>query len=118
MHKVIIEAKAIEFLKFIMCMEDVYAELPETVPDSFLLVGVVDRIKKNQITTATLEVYSYETSKARAASLDAKVRQCLPLIVSDDSISGCKLQGGDDVPDAWLEKYRYRSLFNIVYYDE
>lgn len=114
----IIEKKVIDFLRFTLCLDHVYAELPEISPDEFVLITVVDKLSSNQISRVTIEVYSYAGSKAGAIELDARVRSNMPLLAADNEVSSCRHSGGDDNPDIWLGKYRFRSVFNIVYYDD
>ena len=114
----LIEAKIIEYLAQTLGCE-VFAELPEVVhTEKFVLITVVNRSKSNQISRVTVDIYSYADSKAECAALDDLVRQFMPITAGLNEISSCKQTNGDDVPDVWLNKYRYRSVFNIVYYDD
>lgn len=114
----LIEQIVIDHLKSELKIDDVYAEVPEIAPDSFVLITVIDRRKKNFIDSITMEFHSYAPSKAEAAALDTSVRKSVERLISRDDISSCRLGGGDDDPDVWLNKYKYRSYYNIVYYDD
>ena len=113
-----IEAKIIDFLKNTAGITNVFAELPEDVPDEFVILTLMERSTKNFITTATFNLYSYAEGKVRAIQLDASVRASMRLFEGMSDISSCKQTNGADVPDVWLNKYRYSSTYNIVYYDD
>ena len=114
----LIEQIVIEHLKTILGTDDIYAELPEAVPESFVLLTITDRRQQNFIDSVTMELHSYAKSKAEVSALDKSVRKAMETLVIHDEISSSKIGGGDDEPDVWLEKYRYRSIYNIVFYDD
>ena len=114
----LIEAKVIAHLKDKLGTDYVYAEMPEQVPPSFVLVSVRERTRANYIDRATLETCSYAMSKAEASALNDFVMASMESRPEHDEISAARFGGCDDDPDAWLEMYRYRSVFNLVYYDD
>lgn len=114
----LIEARVIDHLKTKFGTQDVYAEVPEVAPDSFVLVLVTDRRQNNLIDSATIEIHSFAPTKAEASALDKSVRQALESLPEHNDVSSCRIGGGDDEPSEWLKKYRYRSYFNVVFYDD
>ena len=114
----LIEEIIINHLKSVFGTADIYAEMPENVPDAFVLISVTDRRRRNLIDSATVEFHSYAKTKADASALDKSVRIALETLTDHDEVSSCRIGGGDDEPDVWLEKYRYRSYYNIVFYDD
>lgn len=86
-----------------------------TDEDKYIVFRIVDRGKQDLINGATVEFYSYGPSKLEAAMLDEELRTAMEEIVELDSIFSSKLGGGNDDYNDVLDKYRYRSYFNLTY---
>ena len=113
-----IEQLIIDHLKTKLSTDYVYAETPEAVPVKFVLISVVDRGRTNFIDRVTVEFYSHAESKAEASELNDMVMEAVWSLPEHNEISGVRLGGGDSEPDVWLELYRYRSTYNIVFYGD
>ena len=92
----------------------VVLEIPEVIPDTFVLFQTVDRGRENRINAVTLEFRSYAPSKYEAAELDEMVRDAMDDLHATSDIT-CQLGGGNDAPDTTLKKYRYRCYYNLFY---
>lgn len=92
----------------------VVLEIPEVIPDTFVLFQLVDRERENQINAVTLEFRSYAPSKYEAAELDEMVRDAMDDLHATSDIT-CQLGGGNDAPDTTLKRYRYRCYYNLFY---
>lgn len=110
----LIEQTILEYLKAELKTDDVYLETPKDLPDTFVVLRLVDRGKENQINEVTVEFMSYAESKLAAATLDELVREAMENIVSLPNIS-CRFGGGNDNPDTVLKRHRYRCYFNLYY---
>lgn len=110
-----IETIILNYLKSKLETSDVYLEIPKDIPSEFIVFQVVDRERENLIDAVTVEICSYSTSKALTCALDETVRNAMYDFTDEDSISSCRLSGGNDSQDTALKKYRYRCYFNITY---
>lgn len=97
-------------------IQNVPIEVQEpTDKTKYIVFRVVDRAEVDLINAVTVEFYSYGKSKLEAAALDEELRAAMKDIVELDSIFSSKLSGGNDDYDTDLNKYRYRSYFNLSY---
>lgn len=93
---------------------NVYLEMPNNMPNVFVVFHIVDRGKVDQINAATLEFYSYAPSKYEAAMLDETLREVMDEIAAYRDVS-CRFGGGNDDFDMQYKKYRYRCYYNLYY---
>ena len=110
----LIEQTVLEYLQRELDMDEVYPEIPNPIPEKFVVLHVIDRNKSDQINEVTIEFMSYASSKYEAAVLDDQVRTAMEEIVQIDDIS-CHFGGGNDNPDTTLKKPRYRCYFNLFF---
>lgn len=89
-------------------------EMPETMPDSFVVAQVIARGKENHINEVTMEFLSYAESNYKAALLDEAVREAMESIVELPDIS-CHFGGGNNNFDTTNKRYRYRCYYNLYY---
>ena len=73
----------------------------------------------NHISTATVAIQSYETTKAKAAALNDRVKTAMRSI-SDEliSVAKCELNSDYDFTDTSTKDYRYQAVYDLVYYEE
>lgn len=110
----LIEQTVLEYLQDELDIDDVYLEIPNPIPEKFVVLHVIDRGKSNQINEVTIEFMSYAPSKYEAAVLDEQVRMAMENIIELDNIA-CHFGGGNDNPDTTLKIPRYRCYFNLFY---
>lgn len=109
----LIEQTVLEYLQSELNMSDVYLEIPDQIPELFVLFRVIERGKENQINAVTIEFMSYAQTKYEAAALDALVREAMENISTLDL--SVHFGGGNDNPDTTLKLPRYRSYFSLYY---
>ncbi len=111
----LIEALVLQYLKTKLDMSEIYTELPDTLPDRFVILTLADRGKADQINAATIEIMCYaRKSKYEAATLDEDIREAMEEIGGTEDVS-YRFGGGDDNPDTTLKMYRYRSYHNLYF---
>lgn len=111
----LIEQLVLEYLKTKLNNQNVFVQLPDTLPDRFAILTLTDRGKVNQVNAATIEIECYaRKSKYEAATLDEAIRGAMEEIGDTKDVS-CRFGGGDDNPDTTLKMYRYRSYFNLYF---
>lgn len=97
-------------------IQNVPIEVQEPTNETkYIVFRIVDRGKLNLINEVTVEFYCYGKSKFEAASLDEELRSAMEDIVVLNSIFSSKLGGGNDEYDTDLDRYRYRSYFNLTF---
>lgn len=94
---------------------NVYLEIPDSMPDEFVVINIIDRSRENYIDAVTADIHSYASDKLSAIKLDNSVRNAMYDFIDVDEISACKLGGGNDSNDTSIKRYRYRAFFNITY---
>lgn len=94
----------------------VYAEKPEDVPESYLVVNKTGSSVSNHIKSATITVQSYAPSKFEAAELNELVKTAMDAIVALTAVSRCQLNSDYSYPDTTTKEYRYQAVFDIVHY--
>lgn len=109
-----IEKIVLDYLKEALEMDDIYLELPNELPDSFVVFHIIGRGKEDQINAVTIEFYSYGRTKFEAATLDERLREAMEDIATLPDIS-CRFGGGNDSPDETIKRPRYRAYFNLFY---
>jgi len=111
----IIEAEIIKYLSDIMDVP-VCAETPEKMPEEYVTVNLIAGGMENHIPAATVSIVSHSVSKLEAAVLDEMVREKMLEIIELETVSSCKLGGMSNNNDTATKKYRYESIFNLIYY--
>ena len=109
-----IEKTVLDYLKEEMNTDDIYLELPNNLPASFVVFHIVGRGKEDQINAVTIEFYSYGVTKLDAARLDERLREAMDNIATLPDIS-CRFGGGNDSPDTSIKRQRYRAYYNLFY---
>lgn len=109
-----IEQTVLNYLIETLDTNDVYLELPDDLPDSFVVFHVIDRGEVDKIKAVTMEFFSYGKTKLEAAELDEKVREAMDNIIDLPDIT-CRFGGGNDSPDTTIKRPRYRAYYNIFY---
>lgn len=116
----IIEAEIIAYLSE-KISAPVFAEIPDNLPDEFVIVNKLTQDRKSLIFESSVDIYSYSTSKANAAVLDAIVQAALlPTetslgILQNNGVMACTLGGGGNAMDTQIKRHSYDSIFNFVH---
>lgn len=112
-----IEEIILNYLQTELNTTSVYLETPAN-PDKSVVFQIVDRSRENFIDAVTVRIWSYASTKAEAAVLDALVRKAMYDITDLTDISSSTIGGGGDTFDASLKMYRYQCYFNVTYMEE
>ena len=92
----------------------VLLEMPEQIPDTFIIFERIDIGRTDYINAVTLEFRSYAPSKYKAAVLDEKLRLAMDKLHETSDIT-CELGGGNDNTDTEFKRYRYRCYYNLYF---
>ena len=98
----------------------VYAETPETLPGTFVLVERTGSRTTNKLCTASIAVQSYAPTMFEAAQLNELVKQAMDIeeVGTLDTVAGCHLDTDYNFTDTSQKKYRYQAVFDLTYYGE
>lgn len=96
---------------------NVFLEIPQKVPEQYVLIQKTGGNIVNHIKHATLAIRSISSrSKYNAAEINEAVIDNLLYKLENTRISSCGLNSSYDFPDLTTKKYRYQSVFNFTYY--
>ena len=115
-----IESIILQYLSEILEVP-VSLEIPNEELEQYVVFEVVDRNKTDFVDAVTIEFNSYADSKYNAALLDKQVRKCIEEMISIPNICSVEIGGGrssGDSHDRETKRYRYRSYYNIYFYEE
>lgn len=94
----------------------VYAEVPKDAPGTFVVIERTAGGRINKVDNARIAVQSYAPTLYAAATLNEAVKSLMYGSVSLDSIGSCRLSSDYNFTDPTTKRYRYQSVFDIVYY--
>lgn len=99
-------------------MPEIPSDSYEELPDEFVLIERVAGGQTEHIDTASLAVKSYSLSSLyNSAALDRQVRKAMEGFTTLDSVSACRLASNYNFTDTSTKRYRYQSVFDVIYYD-
>lgn len=93
----------------------VHMEMPEVLPERFVLVERTGGSEEDQLQYATLAIQSYAESAYQAAVLNSMVKAAMKEIVVLDSILKSKLNSDYNFTDTTRKKHRYQAVYDLVY---
>lgn len=100
----------------------VYAEVPPTVPGSYVVIQRTGGGVTNYIETASVAVQSCVqcaadgTGKLASIKLNEQVKAAMQGMAALPVVSSCRLERSYDFTDPDTKTYRYQSVFTIVYH--
>lgn len=95
---------------------NVYMEVPEETPTSFVTIERVGSDRSNKIDSVTLAIKSHSDTLLHTAELNEAVKSAMYGITELNSISSCKLDRDYNFTDTSTKRYRYQALFMLVFY--
>ena len=95
----------------------VYMELPEDIPDTFVLVEKTGSSQSNFISSAVIALQSYASTMAEAASLDEKVKVLMDQAAALTDISKSRLNSDYNFTDTSMKHYGYQAVYDLVYFE-
>ncbi len=97
--------------------EKVYMEIPEKLPDRFVLVEKTGGGCENYINSATVAIQSYAPTLYEVCKLNKRVKAAMLGAITLDSISASKLNADYNFTDTNRKRYRYQAIFDLTYFD-
>ena len=94
----------------------VYAERPDDVPDTYIIIEKTSGGMDNRIKHATIAVQSIAPTLYGAMSLNEEVKTAMDGIISLGSVSACRLNSDYNFTDQTTKEYRYQAVFDITHY--
>ena len=93
----------------------VYMENPPTLPEKFIVVDKTGSGRKDFIKSATVAIQSYNSTKAKTASLNEQIKDAMFKMIVLNNISKVELNTDYPFNDISNKRYRYQAVFDIVY---
>lgn len=90
-------------------------EMPEHLPDSFVLVEKTAGGETDHIRRATLAVQSYAPSLAEAARLNEQVKEQLWRMPAGEQVFAVRVVSDYNYTDTNTKRYRYQAVVEAVY---
>lgn len=112
----IIEKVVREGLATALTNVNVYMEVPEACPASFVLIEKTGGGESNRILSSTLAIKSVASTLYGAASLNESVKDAMRGLESNQYISSIKLNSDYNFTDQNTKRYQYQAVFDIIHY--
>ena len=96
----------------------VYMEEPKDVPNSYVIIEKTGESRSAFLYHGTIAIQSYGTSLYETAKLDALVRSAMFNIIDLDDITRCDLNASYNFTDTTTKRYRYQSVYDLIYYGD
>lgn len=95
-----------------------YGEVPKSTAGSFVTVERTAGGETEHIDHATLAIQSWSDTMLSAARLDETVRGLMADLITDTTVSSVSLNSSYNYTNPNTTKYRYQSVYDIVYYND
>ena len=112
-----IETTILNHLMNTLEMNDVYMEVPDDPPASFIVVEKTGGGETNQISNSTFAVQSYGPSLLAAANLNSVVKEAMKTLPTNPDVAACSLETDYNFTDTETKRYRYQAVFDITHYE-
>lgn len=109
-----IEKTVLDYLSAALTVP-IYMEVPEYVPNSYVVIEKTGGGMENQIRTATIAIKSVASSLYNAATLNDTVVEKMLAITDTENISRCSINSNYNFTDTRTKEYRYQAVFDLVY---
>ena len=90
-------------------------EMPEHLPDAFVLAEKTGSSETNYIRRATLAVQSYAPSLAEAAALNEQVKEQLERMPDGEPVFAVRIISDYNYTDTSSKRYRYQAVVEVIY---
>lgn len=94
----------------------VYIDVPAEPPESYVTIERTGGGEREHIRSAMIAVQCYGPSRAEAAMLHEDVLVSMKALNELVGISACGVNAEYDFTDTETKKYRYQSVYDIIYY--
>lgn len=110
------EAYVVKYLETALPGVSVLGEVPAEEPiQDFITVELTGASISNQVSSATLAVDAWSTSRANAMTLSAEIRTAMFQMLEEDEISSVELDTEYNNPRLSTKHPRYRTMWRIIY---
>lgn len=96
----------------------VYMEEPKDIPNSYVIIEKTGESRSSFLYHGTIAIQSYGKSLYETAKLDAMVRSAMFNIIDLDDITRCDLNASYNYTDTTTNRYRYQSVYDLIYYGD
>lgn len=110
-----IEKTVLDYLKEHM-IYTVSMETPDPLESEYILIERVGGGESNHIKNASIAFQSYADTLYRAAQINEEVKETMKGMRDISSVASVRLESDYNFTDTTTKKYRYQSIFRIVYY--
>lgn len=94
----------------------VYMEVPENMPETFVVVEKTGSGEENYIYTAMIAIQSYAETMAKAAALNESVKEAMDDMIALKEVTSSKLNSDYNYTDTAQKNYRYQAVYDVVHY--
>lgn len=94
----------------------VYMEIPEDMPETFVVLEKVGGGMENHIYSAAFAIQSYGMSLYAAAVLNEEVKGAMLYGGTPAEITGIRLNSDYNYTDTSTKRYRYQAVYDIKHY--
>lgn len=112
-----IEKTILNHLAATMNMTDVYMEVPENPPATFIVIEKTGGGENNEIGAATFAIQSYGPSLLDAATLNVSVKTAMKSLITHSDVAKCQLDTDYNFTDTSTKRYRYQAVYDITCYE-
>lgn len=102
-------------------LDNVFAERPETIPPSYIVIEKTGSTTTDMITTSTVAIQSccdsmQDKSFLDAAELNEEVKSVMADLIALDDIVMVDLNSDYNYTDNTTKEYRYQAVYQITHY--
>lgn len=94
----------------------VYMEVPEKMPDKFVVLEKTSGGMENHIYESTFAIRSYAMSMYDAACLNEEIKGYMLYGRTPAEVSGVRLNSDYNYTDTSTKRYRYQAVYDIYHY--
>lgn len=94
----------------------VYIDVPAEPPDRYVTIQRTGGGETEHIRSAMIAIQCYGATRAQAAALHEDVLVSMKALNELIGVSACGLNAEYDFTDTETKRYRYQSVYDIIYY--
>lgn len=91
----------------------VYMEVPEEMPEKFVVLEKTGSGRDNRIDNATFAIQSYAKTLYETAMLNNQVKDAMDAMADTEDVSSCRLNSDYNFPDTVRKRPRYQAVYDI-----
>ena len=95
----------------------VYIDVPARPPAKYVSLERTGGGETEHIRSAMVAIQSYGATRYDAAELHESVMSFMKRLNEQDNVSACDLNAEYDYTDTATKRYRYQSVFDIIYFE-